>query len=104
MWVMIPWEDEVLMFCVALQIIEDQMNNHTARLANAHPHQRHHKAYQALQLSQSHSAVLENSQHDLRLGHTLVSDALEKALWDWRSDKSVPFKRNKKGWESVVQR
>lgn len=93
MWVMIPWENEVLMFCVAPQIIEDQMNNHTVKLANAHPHQTLHKAYQALELSQSHSAVLA----DLRLGHTLVSDALEKALWDWRSDKNVPFKRNKKG-------
>lgn len=96
MWVMIPWEDEVLMFCVAPQIIEDLMNNHTVRLARAHPHQIHHKAYQALELSQSHAAVLENSQHDLRLGHTLVSDTLEKALWDSRSDKNVPFKRNKK--------
>lgn len=102
MWVF-PWGDEVLMFCVAPQIIEDQMNNHTARLANVHPHQTHHKAYQALELSRSHSAVLENSWRDLRLRHTLASDALEKALWDWRSYKNAPFKRNKKGRESVVQ-
>lgn len=70
------------MSCVAPQIIEDQMTNHTVRLANAHPHQTLHKAYQALELSQCYSAVLENSRHNLRLGNTLVSDALEKALWD----------------------
>lgn len=37
------------MFHVAPHIIEDWINNHTVRLANAHLHQIYYKTYQALE-------------------------------------------------------
>ena len=39
MCVIIPSEDEALNFYMASQIIEDQINNHTVELVNAHSHQ-----------------------------------------------------------------